>query len=164
MGRTLILVRHAKSSWKHEGLSDFERPLNNRGFKNAPEMGRRLVDENLSVETIISSPALRAITTAELIADEMAFNIRKIEQNEQIYEASLTTLIDLVSGLDNNSHRVMLVGHNPGFTGLCNYLSDARIDNMPTCSIAQIHFDIDRWDSISEHAGRLVDFDYPKKY
>ena len=164
MGRTLILVRHAKSSWKHEGLSDFERPLNNRGFKNAPEMGRRLVDENLSVETIISSPALRAITTAKLIADEMAFNIRKIEQNEQIYEASLTTLIDLVSGLDNNSHRVMLVGHNPGLTVLCNYLSDARIDNMPTCSIAQIHFDIDRWDSISEHAGRLVDFDYPKKY
>lgn len=164
MGRTLILVRHAKSSWKHEGLSDFERPLNNRGFKNAPEMGRRLVDENLSVETIISSPALRAITTAKLIADEMAFNIRKIEQNEQIYEASLTTLIDLVSGLDNNSHRVMLVGHNPGFTVLCNYLSDARIDNMPTCSIAQIHFDIDRWDSISEHAGRLVDFDYPKKH
>ena len=164
MGRTLILVRHAKSSWKHEGLSDFERPLNNRGFKNAPEMGRRLVDENLSIETIISSPALRAITTAELIAEELAFNIQKIEQNEQIYEASLTTLIDFVRGIDNNSHRVMLVGHNPGFTVLCNYLSDARIDNMPTCSIAQIHFDIDRWDSISEHAGSLVGFDYPKKY
>ena len=164
MGRTLILVRHAKSSWKHEGLSDFERPLNNRGLKNAPEMGKRLVDINFAVDTIISSPALRAITTAELIAKELDFNIQKIEQNAQIYEASLTTLIDLVSGLDNNYHRVMLVGHNPGFTVLCNYLSDARIDNMPTCSIAKVHFDTDRWDSISEHAGSLIDFDYPKKH
>lgn len=161
---TLILVRHAKSSWKDETLSDFERPLNNRGLKNAPEMGKRLVDADFNVDTIISSPAVRAITTAELIAKELAFNIRNIEQNVQIYEASLSTLIDLVCSLNNNFHRVMLVGHNPGLTILCNYLSDARIDNMPTCSIAQIQFNMNRWDSVSEHAGKLVDFDYPKKY
>ncbi len=75
----------------------------------------------------------------------------------------MNTLIDLVAGLDDNLHRVMLVGHNPGFTVLCNYLSNAEIDNMPTCAIAQIQFDINSWESITEHSGKLLDFDYPKK-
>ncbi len=163
MKRVLTLVRHAKSSWNDANLSDFERPLNSRGLKNAPEMGKRLADENYLVDSIISSPAVRAITTAEFIASEIEFNIQKVDRNEKIYEASLNTLIDLVAGLDDNLHRVMLVGHNPGFTVLCNYLSNAEIDNMPTCAIAQIQFDINSWESITEHSGKLLDFDYPKK-
>ena len=164
MGRTLSLVRHAKSSWKHAGLCDFERPLNSRGLKNAPEMGKRLAKSKYVVDCIISSPAVRAITTSKLIASELSYNTQKIEQNMQIYEASVDMLIDLVTALDDNLFRVMLVGHNPGFTALCNYLSDANIDNMPTCSIAQIQFDVDKWDSVSAHSGVLLDFDYPKKY
>ncbi len=164
MRRTLTLVRHAKSSWKHAELSDFERPLNSRGLKNAPEMGKRLAKCKYTVDSIISSPAVRAITTAELIAGELNYNIQKIEQNMQIYEASVDMLIDLVTALDDNLFRVMLVGHNPGFTVLCNYLSDADIDNMPTCSIAQIEFDVDQWDFVSAHSGALLEFDYPKKY
>ena len=164
MGRTLALVRHAKSSWKHEDLSDFERPLNSRGLKNAPEMGRRFVEKSYVVDCIISSPAVRAITTAEFIASELEFNIQKIRQSKIIYEATLNTLTKLVLDLDNNWFRVMLVGHNPGFTSLCNYLSNAKIDNMPTCSIALIQFDVERWDAITEHSGKLLDFDYPKRY
>lgn len=161
--RILTLVRHAKSSWGNDNLRDFDRPLNNRGLKTAPEMGKRLVDDGYQVDSIISSPAIRAITTAKIIAKEIGFSEQEIQQDPVIYDASLNTLIDLVTSLDNNSKQVMLVGHNPGFTILGNYLSNARIDNMPTCAIAQIQFDIGSWESITEHSGELIDFDYPKK-
>ncbi len=143
MGRILTLVRHAKSSWKDDDLSDFDRPLNDRGLKNAPQMGRRLANANYDVEQIISSPAVRAITTATIIASEIGISAQQIVKNAEIYEASLSALISLVTSLDDNFSRVMLVGHNPGLTVLCNFLSNARIDNMPTCSIAQIKFDVD---------------------
>ena len=163
MQRILTLVRHAKSSWNNANLSDFERPLNSRGLKNAPEMGKRLVNARFKVDVIISSPAVRAITTAEFIASELGYNFQKIKREESVYDASLNTLLHLVSSLDDNVHRVMLVGHNPGFTMLCNYLSNAGIENMPTCSIAQIRFTENSWQSITEHSGELLDFDFPKK-
>ena len=163
MERILTLVRHAKSSWTDVNLSDFDRPLNDRGLKNAPQMGRRLADANYDVENIISSPAERAIDTATNIAREIGFSEHQIVVNANIYEASLSVLINLVTSLDDNFSKIMLVGHNPGFTVLCNFLSNARIDNMPTCSIAQIKFDIDSWSSITEHSGKLIEFDYPKK-
>jgi len=163
MQRELTLVRHAKSSWNDSGQSDFDRPLNNRGLKNAPEMGKRLSDNAYRVVNIISSPANRAISTAKIIAEEINFDIQNIVLNEHIYEASLGTLFKLIEQLDDQVNSVMLVGHNPGFTALCNYLSNARIDNMPTCSIAQIKFELDSWKLVSEHSGELIDFDYPKK-
>ena len=163
MGRILTLVRHAKSSWKDDDLSDFDRPLNDRGLKNAPQMGHRLANANYDVEQIISSPAVRAITTATIIASEIGISAQQIVKNAEIYEASLNALISIVTSLDDNFSRVMLVGHNPGLTVLCNFLSNARIDNMPTCSIAQIKFDVDTWNSITEHSGELIEFDYPKK-
>jgi len=163
MQRILTLVRHAKSSWNDADLRDFDRPLNNRGLKTAPEMGKRLADAGYELDTIISSPAKRAITTAKIIAKEIGFTEEKIQQNTDIYDASLNTLIDIVSSLVDSSKRVMLVGHNPGFTILGNYLSNTRIDNMPTCSIAQVQFDVGSWEFITEHSGELIDFDYPKK-
>jgi len=163
MALVLTLARHAKSSWNDAGLSDFDRPLNSRGLKNAPEMGKRLADANYKLDSLISSPAMRAITTAGIIAKQIDFSKQKIRQNDDIYNASINTLIEIVTTLENSSSRVMLVGHNPGFTTLCNYLSNAEIDNMPTCSIAQIQFDTKSWNSITEHSGELLDFDYPKK-
>jgi len=136
MKRVLTLVRHAKSSWNNADLSDFDRPLNSRGLKNAPEMGGRLSDANYQVDIILSSPATRAITTAEYIAAEIEYNLRNIQLREEIYEASVNALLYLISSVDEKYKTIMLVGHNPGFTQLCNYLCDANIDNMPTCSIA----------------------------
>ena len=162
MRHKLILVRHAKSSWTEAGLTDFDRPLNDRGLKNAPEMGRRLAKANFAVDTIITSPAVRAITTAKIIAKEIGFDVKRIVQNEHIYDASVNILLDLVRNLDEHVNKAMLVGHNPSFTVLCNRLSNARIDNMPTCSIAQIQFNISSWEAITEHSGELTDFDYPK--
>jgi phosphohistidine phosphatase len=162
MQRVLTLVRHAKSSWGDPEVHDFDRPLNERGFKSAPMMAKRLADGNYAVDAIISSPAKRAITTAEIIAKEI--KIESVEQNIEIYNAGISALLGLVNSLDDTLNSVMLVGHNPGFTILCNYLSNARIDNMPTCSIAQIQFDVDRWKAITKHSGELINFDYPKKY
>lgn len=161
MQRILTLVRHAKSSWGDPDVHDFDRPLNDRGLRSAPKMAKRLADASYSVDAIISSPAKRAITTAEIIAKEIDFD--GIEQNVEIYNAAIDILLTLVGSLDDKFNSVMLVGHNPGLTILCNYLSNARIDNMPTCSIAQIQFDVDSWKAIIEHSGELVDFDYPKK-
>jgi phosphohistidine phosphatase len=159
----LTLVRHAKSSWNNDSLSDFDRPLNNRGLKNALEMGRRLADASYAVQNIISSPAVRAITTSSIIATEIGFDTKQIVLNDGIYNASLDSLINIVSNIDDRVSSAMLVGHNPGFTSLFNILSNAKIDNMPTCSVVQIQFDKDTWASITEHSGKLIDFDYPKK-
>lgn len=163
MRRKLTLVRHAKSSWNNLNLSDFERPLNRRGLKNAPEMGKRLVDAKYEVDLIFSSPAVRAMTTAEFIASELEYNLQRIKYDKSIYTASLDELLDLISSIDDGFESVMLVGHNPGLTLLCNHLSNAAIDNMPTCSIAQIQFNINNWRSITENTGELLEFDYPKK-
>ncbi len=160
----LTLVRHAKSSWGNENLNDFDRPLNDRGLRVAPEMGRRLADKKYSVEAIISSPAIRAITTARIIAEEIGFDVDQIAHNAYIYEAGLDVLVNLVNQINDQFNQVMLVGHNPGFTVLSNYLSNAKIDNMPTCSIAQIQFNKSSWGTISAHSGELIDFNYPKKY
>ena len=163
MLRVLTVVRHAKSSWNQAGIDDFDRRLNKRGLRNAPEMGKRLADAGFVVDKIISSPAVRAITTAKLIAKEINFNSQKITQEASIYNASLDTLLNIVTSLDDNLTRVMLVGHNPGFTNLCNYLSNCSIDNLPTCSIVQIKFPTTSWCSITKHTGELINFDYPKK-
>ena len=163
MSRLLTIVRHAKSSWDQAGTDDFDRPLNKRGLTTAPEMGRRLADTGYVVDKIISSPAVRAIRTAEIIATEIGFSTENITQDVNIYEASLKTLVNIITTLDNTLSRVMLVGHNPGFTVLCNHLSNAAIDNLPTCSIVQIKFPATSWSDITEHTGELIDFDYPKK-
>ena len=162
MERFLLLVRHAKSSWDDAGLQDFDRPLNKRGLKNAPEMGKRFAHRNPVVDAIISSPANRAITTAELIANEISFDKKDIIQNSEIYEAGLSTLVNVVTGIDNKFNHVILVGHNPSFTYLCNYLSDAQLDNMPTCSMAYIKFKVETWNDITKHSGELIEFDFPK--
>ncbi len=163
MERVLTLVRHAKSSWNNTDLSDFDRPLNSRGIRNAPEMGKRLYDANYQVDIILSSPAARAITTAEYIAVELRYNLQNIQLCDEIYEANVNTLLYIISSLDDENSRVMLVGHNPGLTMLGNYLCNSNIDNMPTCSVAQIQLAIKSWQDVAEHSGTLLDFDYPKK-
>jgi phosphohistidine phosphatase len=172
-------VRHAKSSWNNDDLEDFHRPLNNRGFKVAPEMGQRFAEKKCKLDAIISRPATRAITTAQIIAQKKGFNIDdavvvgirgikngfnidQITSNIEIYEATLDVLMDLIHQVNDQFGSIMLVGHNPGFTELVNYLVYASIDNMPTCAIAQIQLDVDSWKEISKHSGELISFDYPK--
>lgn len=160
----LILIRHAKSSWSEPGLSDFGRPLSRRGLDNAPMMGRVIKNKGLAFDRIVSSPAQRAITTARLIAAETGYPERAIATREDLYDASVDTLLDCVQSLDAREPRTALVGHNPGLTQLYNALTGETLDNLPTCAVAVIEFDLDDWRAVHPGLGRATLLEYPKKH
>lgn len=160
--KQLIIVRHAKSDWGDFNLKDFDRPLNHRGHKNAPEMVERLVAKSIKPDVIVSSPALRAITTAKYFATGWDFTADQLKTNPSIYESSAKTLLSVINGFDDEFEKIALFGHNPGLTDLVNYLTDEYLANMPTCSVAIIEFPFDEWKLISSDTGNLVLFDFPK--
>lgn len=160
--KQLIIVRHAKSDWGDFNLKDFDRPLNHRGHKNAPEMAERLVSKDIKPDAIVSSPALRAITTAKYFASGWSLNADQLTTKANIYEANTKTLLNVINGLDDQFNTIALFGHNPGLTDLLNYLTDEYIANMPTCSVAIIEFPFDEWKLISGDTGKLILFDFPK--
>ena len=162
--KTLYLARHAKSSWADPDLSDFERPLKKRGEKDAPMMGKILASKGVKPELIISSPAKRAIFTAYILAEEINYPKENIATKEDIYEAATSDLLEIIEQLDDSLKSVMLVGHNPSFTNLANYLTDDRFDNIPTCGVVAIGFDVFEWKKIDKKSGKVVFFEYPKKY
>lgn len=161
--KTLYLVRHAKSSWKDSSLDDADRPLNKRGMRDAPEMGKRLARAGVRPDLITSSPAVRALTTAQKIAGELGIKKSKIDINEDIYTFNAEGLLEAIRGLDDKQNTVMLVGHNPATTILLNELSGADIDNVPTCGVARLEMNTDSWAQVKSGSAELVSFDYPKK-
>ncbi|RXF71395.1 histidine phosphatase family protein [Arcticibacter tournemirensis] len=162
MMKKILLVRHAKSDWENSELKDFDRPLNKRGQKNAPEMAGRLLKAGLIPEILVTSPALRALTTAECFADVLSIERSAIIKEPQIYEASSSTLLSIINSLDNKHHFAALIGHNPGLTNLAVNLCDSDIYNIPTCGMVLIHFPFDQWDMISYWTGDQKLYDYPK--
>lgn len=161
--KRLTLIRHAKSSWDHPGLADFERELNDRGMRAAPEMGRRLKARGLAPDAIVSSPAKRALTTAGIIAGEIGFTEASIRTDERIYEATVGDLVAVARELDDGLGHVVMIGHNPGFTYFANWVANCMIENLPTCGVADLEIDISSWADLEEDCGSLLDFDYPKK-
>ena len=162
--KILTLVRHAKSSWKDPGLADFDRPLNKRGKNDAPMMGQRLIEYKVSPDLIITSPANRALTTAKVIAQEIGYPNKKLVIDKQVYLATTYGLLEAVKKVDNAHREVLLVGHNPDLTELANVLTGEVIDNIPTCGVVRMKFDISAWKDLGKQQGELVLFDYPKKY
>ncbi len=162
--KTLYLVRHAKSSWKQPDFRDYDRPLNHRGERDAPFMGNLMFEKNILPDIIISSGANRAITTAKTIAETINYPLEDLIKEDSIYESSAGQLLDLINSIDDSNSSAMLFGHNPGFTMLSNYLSDRRIDNLPTCSYVRIEFNTDSWKNVEIGSGKLIEFEYPKKY
>lgn len=162
--KTLIIIRHAKSSWNNLALNDFDRPLNGRGKKDAPAMGERLKGMGVVPNLIISSPANRAKTTAYAIAEKLGIKREDIVLNEDLYHASTSELLDIIEGIDNSVETLALVGHNPGLTYFANMKTGAYIDNVPTTGVLGITFEIDKWQDIRDvPAGSLQFFEYPKK-
>ena len=161
--KTLCLVRHAKSSWKYPNLDDFERPLNKRGHKNAPFMGKILKKLKVAPNLIISSPANRAAMTARIVAAALDYPLENIRFSEAIYEFSEIALIDVVKQIDGAVNYAMVVGHNPAINGLANYIGDQPISNIPTCGVFCVELDISAWANIKAHCGKLKFFEYPKK-
>lgn len=162
MGKQLIIIRHAKSDWGSPSLTDFNRPLNRRGNANAPEMANRMVNQNIVPQLIVSSPAIRALTTAKYFANAWQIDAGNIQLEPTIYEANVRSLLKVVNSLPNNVNKIALFGHNPGLTDFANYLCNANVYNMPTCSVVIIDFPFNNWDEISAETGKLALFDYPK--
>jgi len=161
--KTLFLLRHAKSSWNDPSLDDINRPLNKRGNRDAPEMGRRLAEYVVKPEIIVSSPALRAFKTAEKAAEGLGLEKKGIRIDERVYSWDSDAVLNVINSLDDKYKSAMIVFHNPAITDLVNELSGARIDNVPTCGLATVSFDTEKWTGIKKGNGKLLNFDYPKK-
>ncbi|GJQ61946.1 MAG: phosphohistidine phosphatase SixA [Melioribacteraceae bacterium] len=162
--KKLYLVRHGKSSWKYRELSDFERPLNDRGRRDVPFMAQLLAKQNIKPDIIVSSPALRAYFTARTFAMILDYPLEKIVSSELIYEAGLNELIAMLSKIDNSCQSVMLTGHNPGLTVLNNTLSEQYIDNIPTSGIVALDLEIAGWNDLKADCAKTEFFEFPKKY
>ena len=160
--KKLYLIRHAKSSWKDLELEDFDRPLNKRGRLNAPFMGETLKSKNVKPELILSSPALRAKTTALIIAKEVGY-FKNIVYKEEIYEASVGALHEIVTQVGDEIHALFLFGHNPSLNELAQKYVGFE-DNIPTCGVLEIEFDCDSWSEIDRENSKIVSFEYPKKH
>jgi phosphohistidine phosphatase len=151
--KTLFLLRHAKSSWDDSALNDFERPLNERGLRAAPLIGETIRQQQLQIDSIVSSPAKRAAQTALLVKEAAQIN-GEIQFDREIYEASSQKLLQITANVGKEIESVLLVGHNPGFENFLKFLT-GEIHTMPTAALAVIDLRIDKWNKISAGAGKL---------
>jgi len=160
--KELLVIRHAKSSWANPGQDDFDRPLNDRGHKDAAEMAKRLVKKGIKIDRLISSPALRALTTAEYFARAFHQKTSAIVQAEELYLAPASVYDKVIKNLPNELNTVAIFAHNPGITDFVLETETARIDNMPTCAIFGIRLHTDDWAKVRTCAKDFWVFDYPK--
>ena len=162
--KKLYLIRHAKSSWKDNSLQDFDRPLNKRGKRDAPEMGRRLQDRSEFPDLILSSSAVRAAKTARAVAKEIGYPKKKIDFRDELYHASAKGMLDLVRQTHNEVQVLFLFGHNPGLNDFANQLCSQTIDNIVTCGIYALECPIQRWEELRlDSLAELLYYDFPKK-
>jgi len=160
--KTLFLVRHAKSSRDDPGLSDKERPLNDRGMRDAPKMGARLAKQDVKPDLMLSSPAVRARTTAELIAKKLDYKIKDIVLDERLYAATLGDVLDVIHELGDKPKCVMVFGHNPELSQLATRLA-GRDTDMPTCAVLELAYDIKSWSLVGGDKASKVTLYEPKR-
>ena len=161
---TLYLTRHAKSSKDDDSLRDFDRPLNDRGLRDAPYMARVFRKRDEPVDLLMSSPAMRALSTAIAFGEALKVKKADIAREERIYLADTAVLMKVVNALPDKARRVMLFGHNPGFSLLAEQLTDRSSGDLPTCATVRIDFDLDHWEDVSRGTGSLRWIDFPKKH
>ena len=161
--KTLLLVRHAKSSWDDFSIKDFDRPLNDRGKKDAPAMAKRLRDKDIKIDAFISSPAKRARKTAEAFAKEYKENKDNIIFFEELYLASPSIFFDVISKTNDKFKTIAVFSHNDGITSFANMLSSARIDNIPTSGIFAVTIQSKHWSEFEKAEKEFLFFDSPKK-
>jgi phosphohistidine phosphatase len=161
--KRLTLVRHAKSDWSLPGQDDWDRPLNKRGLRDAPEMARRLRERKLRPDLMLSSPAVRALTTATIMARELKFDPARVAQDERLYLASAQVLLDVVRELGGDAGHLMVFGHNPGLTDFAARLAPGEApDNVVTCGVFTAEYALENWSDLDWGSAHNVDFDYPK--
>ena len=160
--KTLFLVRHAKSSWADFSVADIDRPLNDRGKRDAPVMAERLKKRGLKIEALVSSPAKRAHKTAKLFAEVLDLPKKEILIQDDLYEAGVQQFNSVVQHLNDQFNTVALFSHNPGITDFVNTLTPTRIDNMPTCGIFAVTIKADSWRYAVHAEKEFLFFDFPK--
>jgi phosphohistidine phosphatase len=160
--KTLYLLRHAKSSWSFDELSDQQRPLNDRGRDDAPRMGQALAKRHIMPDLLVSSPAVRALSTAALVAKELNYPHGKIHVEAGIYGADMDSLLAIIRTLPNTAESVLLVGHNPTITDTVNALSPSSINEMPTAAVVCLKFSCVLWEEISKVNAEFYFYDYPR--
>lgn len=162
--KTLYILRHAKSSWEFEGLSDHDRPLNKRGRKDAPLMGQELALRGVKPELIISSSAVRALSTATLAAKELNFEADDIVVDTRVYGAGKHDLLEVVQSAPAEVKELMLVGHNEALSDFANMLSTEPVASLPTAGAVGLRFMCESWYEIAKENAELLFYDYPKNY
>lgn len=161
--KTLLIIRHAKSSWDVIGQNDFDRTLNDRGKKDAPIMAQRLLDKKIKIDSFVSSPAKRAKKTAEFFCAAYKKNKEDIIFISALYHAGSNNFFEVVEQLSDNTDSVAIFSHNPGITDFANQLvKDVAVDNVPTCGIFAVQADITKWKDFAKAKKELLFFDYPK--
>lgn len=160
--KTFILVRHAKSSWANPDQSDFDRPLNERGRRDAPEMAKRLLEKKISIDQIIYSPAVRTTETMQFFRQTLNIDILNCVAIEQLYHAPAFVIREQILKLEDHLQTVILIGHNPGITEFANTLTRIQTDNMPTCSMFGVQLATNQWKDLPEKINSFLFYDYPK--
>ena len=162
--KTLYIIRHAKSSWDASTPDDLDRPLNERGKRDAPRMGKRLKEKSIYPDMMLSSPAKRALSTGKKIAKVLKYPKEGIKTERRLYHADEETILSVVRELKDKHNIVMVFGHNPGLTDFVNTLMNGEfdIDNVPTSGVVGFQFDVDEWRNVSWGTGKMLFFDYPK--
>jgi phosphohistidine phosphatase len=158
----LLLIRHAKSSWAIAGQEDFDRPLNDRGHRDAPMMAERVKDRKVYIDAFVSSDANRAFTTAGYFAKAWGYSKKDIIQVKKLYHALPSAFAAVISELDNDIKTAALFSHNPGITAFVNQLGVAQLDNMPTCGVFAVKADVKHWKDFADAPKEFWFFDYPK--
>ena len=159
----MTIVRHAKSSWKDTSLSDRKRPLNKRGERDAPVMGKRIHEHGIRPSLIVSSPATRAWTTAKIVAHQISYPLEFLQREDGLYLASLDEILDTIVAQDNGFNNLMVVGHNPGMTDFANFLVPGLTYNLPTAGVVSVEIDQENWSLYTRPQARLLVHDWPKK-
>lgn len=160
--KTLLLVRHAKSDWNDASLNDFDRPLNDRGKRDAPVMAHRLLDKKIVIDGFVSSPAKRAKKTATIFAKEFRQHKDDVILKPELYGAGQAAFYEVIRGISDKFNSIALFSHNPGLTDFANQLADVRVDNIPTCGVFAVKADCDKWSDFPEAKKEFWFFDYPK--
>ncbi len=160
--KTLLLIRHAKSSWDQSDLPDFDRPLNERGKKDAPEMAKRIKEKGIELDHLISSPAKRARKTARYFAEAFGFKKEDIKLIDQLYGAAQSEFLKAVTDINDKYKIVALFSHNPGITDFASSLTNVRVDDMPTSAVFALQIETDSWKDFAAAEKKFLFFDYPK--
>lgn len=161
--KRLLIIRHAKSSWADPGQQDFDRPLNDRGHRDAPDMAHRLREAGVEIDAFISSTANRALTTATYFAKEYGVSQKQIHQHKELYHAMPSVFKEVIGKIDDDIKTAAVFSHNPGITAYVNQLDAATIDDMPTCAVFGVKADVKHWKDFASAKKEFWFFDYPKR-